>query len=301
MNEENNNEVFQCICGKQFNSKRSLGVHKQSCQKYLESTNQIQHEYKCGGCGRIFKKRASLQSHLRFCDKYIKQPLKTLHSSKYWNDEKQKYICECGREFDKHQSLLAHFSMCIYHKKINGKEPKVAESRIRRGDKSNFSKVYLGETKFNELHTKSGQSHKNNLKTGKTIHNWCGKKHSEETKRKIRISTVNYLMNVKSSRPRYNTNAPLVLEKIAKEKGWNLQHAENGGEFYTGIGYFVDAYDKEKNIVVEYDEKKHYDDVENNILREKDLKRQKEIIEHLHCEFWRYNETTKCLWEVKIN
>jgi hypothetical protein len=108
-------------------------------------------------------------------------------------------------------------------------------------------------------------------------------------------------MNIKSSRPRYNSHAISVLEKIAKEKGWNLQHAENGGEFYTGIGYFVDAYDKEKNIVVEYDEKKHYDDVENNILREKDLKRQKEIIEHLYCEFWRYNETTKCLWKVKIN
>ena len=46
--------------------------------------------------------------------------------------------------------------MCIYHKKINGKEPKIAESKIRRGNKCNFSKVYLGETKFNELHTKCG-------------------------------------------------------------------------------------------------------------------------------------------------
>lgn len=169
MNEENNNEVFQCICGKQFNSKRSLGVHKQSCQKYLESTNQIQHEYKCGGCGRIFKKRASLQSHLRFCDKYIKQPLKTLHSSKYWNDEKQKYICECGREFDKHQSLLAHFSMCIYHKKINGKEPKVAESRIRRGNKCNFSKAAIGESGIKKLHEKSRQTIENNIKNGKNV------------------------------------------------------------------------------------------------------------------------------------
>ena len=42
----------------------------------------------------------------------------------------------------------------------------------------------------------------------------------------------------------------------------------------------------------------HYEDVENNILREKDLKRQNEIIEHLQCEYWRYNETTKCLWKA---
>ena len=35
---------------------------------------------------------------------------------------------------------------------------------------------------------------------------------------------------------------------------------------------------KKKNIVVEYDEKKHYVDVDNNILKDKDIKRQTEII-----------------------
>ena len=55
--------------------------------------------------------------------------------------------------------------------------------------------------------------------------------------------------------------------------GWTIQHAENGGEFYTGIGYWLDAYDKEKNIALEYDEPKHYIDIKNNILREKDIKR----------------------------
>ena len=39
--------------------------------------------------------------------------------------------------------------------------------------------------------------------------------------------------------------------------------------------------------------------IENNILREKDLKRQNEIIEHLHCEYWRYNEKMKQLWKVE--
>lgn len=108
-------------------------------------------------------------------------------------------------------------------------------------------------------------------------------------------------MSTKHANPcRYNKQSIPILEQIAKEHGWNIQHAENGGEFYTGIGYFVDAYDKEKNIVLEYDEPRHYKDVENNILREKDLKRQKEIIEHLHCEYWRYNETTKCLWKVEL-
>lgn len=168
MKKENNKEVFQCVCGKQFESKRSLGIHKQSCQKYLESINQIQHEYKCSGCGRIFKKRASLQSHLRFCNNYTRQPPKTLHSSKYWNKEKQKYICECGREFDKYQSLNAHFSVCLIHKEAIGVEVKIAESRIRSGDKCNFSKAFLGEDKLKAMQEKSRQTLENNIKSGKT-------------------------------------------------------------------------------------------------------------------------------------
>ena len=60
----------------------------------------------------------------------------------------------------------------------------------------------------------------------------------------------------------------------------------------------MDAYDKEKNIVLEYDEPKHYEDVDNNILTKHDLERQTQIIDHLHCEYWRYNEKTKVLWKV---
>ena len=118
------------------------------------------------------------------------------------------------------------------------------------------------------------------------------------TQKKCSIATCKYLIKTHGG-PRYNKSAIHILEQIAKEHGWNIQHAENGGEFYTGIGYFVDAYDKEQNVVLEYDEPAHYEDVENNILREKDLKRQNEIIEHLHCEYWRYNEKMKVLWKVE--
>lgn len=66
------------------------------------------------------------------------------------------------------------------------------------------------------------------------------------------------------------------------------------------MGYWLDAYDKEQNIVVEYDEPRHYIDIENNILCEKDLKRQQEIINHLHCEFWRYNESMDLLYKINM-
>ena len=74
-----------------------------------------------------------------------------------------------------------------------------------------------------------------------------------------------------------------------EDNHWNLQHAENGGE-YEIDGYFLDGYDKELNIAFEYDEKRHYSDPVNNILSERDIERQTSIINKLGCKFYRYNE-----------
>lgn len=292
-------EIYICICGKEFHSKRSLGTHKQRCSEVLKQNGQLLDKYICSGCRREFDSKTALQAHISHCKKYEKIPLKGMHSSKYWNEEKQMYICECGREFKNHQSLNAHFTHCLFHKHILGL-PEVIADRSKKNGPQTFSKEFLGEERFNKLHQNAGKSLRQNIRDGKTKPSWLGRKHSEESKEKIRKSTVNYIMNVVGSRPRYNKSSIQILEEIAKEHGWNIQHAENGGEFYTGIGYFVDAYDKENNIVLEFDEAAHYVDVENNVLREKDLIRQKNIIEHLHCEYWRYNSVTKKLWKVSL-
>lgn len=55
---------------------------------------------------------------------------------------------------------------------------------------------------------------------------------------------------------------------------------------------------KKKNIAFEYDEPFHYEDVYNNKLRLKDIIRQNNLIDELHCEFWRYNEKIKLLYRV---
>jgi hypothetical protein len=92
---------------------------------------------------------------------------------------------------------------------------------------------------------------------------------------------------------RYNKNACLYLNKLSEEMGWNLQHAENGGE-YLIKRYFVDGYDKERNIVVEYDERHHYS---GGKLKQKDIDRMNKIIQYTGCRFYRYNERTK---ELKL-
>ena len=53
-------------------------------------------------------------------------------------------------------------------------------------------------------------------------------------------------------------------------------------------GYFVDYYEPQKNIVVEYDETFHYN--ADWSLKERDIHRQEEIVNYLGCKFFRYNE-----------
>jgi hypothetical protein len=121
-----------------------------------------------------------------------------------------------------------------------------------------------------------------------------GHKHSEETKRKNRLATINYIMLKNGGiRPSYNKEACQYFDSLSKNNGWNLRHALNGGEYYINeLGYFIDAYDEKKNIVVEYDEPYH----DRPQQKDKDASRQKNIIRYLSPnEFWRFHENTKTL------
>lgn len=119
--------------------------------------------------------------------------------------------------------------------------------------------------------------------------NFGREKRPEELKR-MRKSAIKYIEDSKLNGgqliPRYNKSAIPLLEQKAKELGiTDLQHAENGGEFYIKeLGYWVDGYSKEKNIVIEYYEKFH------KRQSEKDKLRRLEIEKFLNCEFIIINE-----------
>jgi hypothetical protein len=120
---------------------------------------------------------------------------------------------------------------------------------------------------------------------------WIGKTHTASTKYKMRKSTLKYLEDTNGQLvPRYNKKSISILEDIAIKLGINdLQHAENGGEFYIKeLGYWVDGYSPSKNIVIEYDERHHFDCDGN--LRDRDINRQIEIEKYLNCKFVRIAE-----------
>lgn len=136
------------------------------------------------------------------------------------------------------------------------------------------------------------------LKTGELLPSTTGIKYSEESRKKMRQNMINHIKTVYGKyQSNYSKRGCEYINKLNEENHWNLQHAENGGEFEVD-GYLLDGYDKELNIAFEYDEKGHYADVRNNILKDRDIERQNYIIEKLHCEFWRYNEKLKLLYKV---
>ena len=94
------------------------------------------------------------------------------------------YKCECGRDFDNPQSINGHFGHCLIHRK--GNPP---TNRFESGYGWN-----KGLTKENDIRIKNtADSFKKNLNSGKTIHSFKGKKHSNETKNHLSISRMKYL------------------------------------------------------------------------------------------------------------
>lgn len=132
-----------------------------------------------------------------------------------------------------------------------------------------------------------GKDGPNKNKFGK-LNPFYGKTHSEKTKELMREKRI---LDLKSKYPinwnsrNYNKKACQIFDEINKELNWNGQHAELIGERQI-CGFFVDYYEPDLNIVIEYDEKKHNE----KMIRDKDIYKEQTIINSLKCEFFRIKE-----------
>lgn len=114
-----------------------------------------------------------------------------------------------------------------------------------------------------------------------------GRQHNEESKRKMRIAACKRILELMRSTDGKLNNIgkgeTQYFDKLDKDRRWNGIRQY----FIEELGYFVDYYEPTHNIVVEYDEPRHY---KNGSLRPKDISRMNEIKSHLKCRFLRYNE-----------
>jgi hypothetical protein len=206
------------------------------------------------------------------------------------------FECVCGRTFDKELSLYAHQGWCNKYHELNGLEMK---SRTQKGMMRGWQK--FSDEQKQQMSKKSGETLKKKFKNGELVPAWKGRKHSEEFKEKMREKAIDRIENQSGSiRCNFSERACEFIDRLNEKMHWNLQHAKNGGEVRIG-NFFVDGYDKERNIVFEYDEKKHYADVEHNVLKDKDYERQNKIIEILGCKFYRYNEANDSFYETGLH
>lgn len=124
-----------------------------------------------------------------------------------------------------------------------------------------------------------------------------GRKHSEETKTKMRISRINNIIeNNGGVKPSINRRSFELFSRLEMENNFNGLFGFKNYEFHIKeLGYFVDYYEPNLNIVIEYDEVAHYNI--DNSLKEKDIIRMQQIKDFLKCKFFRYNERTEELKE----
>ena len=160
----------------------------------------------------------------------------------------------------------------------------------------NFGREWTNESKEKLSNLRKGvplsEDHRKNISLAQ-----IGTKHSEETKRKMRISRINNIIeNNGGVKPSINKRSFEYFSTLEKENSWNGLFGFKNYEYHIKeLGYFIDYYEPNLNIVVEYDEVPHYNI--DNSLKEKDIVRMGQIKEYLKCKFFRYNERTQELKE----
>lgn len=163
----------------------------------------------------------------------------------------------------------------------NKGKPMEEKSKRKLSESKKGTPAWNKGKKMSEEHRKNWENSLRNTRFGKSP--------DEETRRKLRLNFIKKLNEIgKNFHPPYNKKGCVYFNKLMEREGINIQHAENGGEFFIKeLGYWVDGYDSENNVVYEWDEKEHYT---SKGLREKDKKRQEEIEEFLKCKFIRIRE-----------
>jgi hypothetical protein len=250
---------------------------------------------------------------IRKCPKCAKEIIHTSYKSFKISTKKNPLCSHCGcveREKRRDKSMYQNPE---YRKKLSD------ALKISRRDKTKFGEVFREQCRNNaktqwttddirekmEKKMKSYEyrsAHRNNsLKMWGTASHISHMKeiHSSDEYREKRRLITRKILKQKLGNGRissYSKKACLCIDKIGHLLGYLFQHGENGGEYEIG-GYALDGYDKNKNVILEYDEPHHYDF--NGNLKPKDVRRQNDLIKALNPSvFLRYNEKRNVLYNV---
>ena len=148
--------------------------------------------------------------------------------------------------------------------------------------------------KRTEVKEKISKNRKGKLTGNDNPNFWKGKRNIEQSKR-MKINNPLFKNDVKEKRKKYLLNKYLKTGniKIGKNETQLLNKIEELSKYkilrqHPVSGYSVDGYISQLNLVIEIDEKHHYD-IDGN-LKIDDIKRQKNIENKLKCKFIRIKD-----------
>ena len=200
MNNENNIEVFQCVCGKQFDNKKSLAKHKSTCkdyQKQQDTQKQQEREskrlpnglFKCENpdCG---KEHDGSYGSGRFCSEHCRR----VYSGKRVNiNGNQK--CNFNTNVRSKPRRAPYGTWKCKYCGLIFETKNELQQHIWNNHQEKYGPHGKGQTSWNKSLTantdyriqKSINTLKNNYKFGKIIPSFKNKKHSIETREKISL------------------------------------------------------------------------------------------------------------------
>ena len=104
-----------------------------------------------------------------------------------------------------------------------------------------------------------------------------GYKHSEETKKKMRLAAIRYIKEVRGFvHPRIGRHEKQILDELEIKLGYRIIR-----QYQVG-GYFLDGYIPEINLAIEVDERPK--------TKKKDIEREEFIKQKLGCQFLRIKD-----------
>lgn len=160
---------------------------------------------------------------------------------------------------------------------------------------------------YTKITKKTIQTKKHKKEIGIYPDPWNKNKSANIDDRIKRVSGENHYLrkyqisdNVKF-KPGFNVNAISIIDDYGKEHGYDFRHALNheNGEFHiydkeNKRSYYADGYDATKNVWLEYDERRHYDNSGNLLLD--DIVREENIKRILNCKIIRIKEKSR--WDI---